>query len=325
MILIDARPLREKARRAYEKVLRDLDKAREEMERFEKQDKPGFTTWLNRQFGALLTELRKVSQNLQNQRELFYEIESEACRSDCSHVMAYERVMWRKEHPEEAAEEARREEENDPWAGFGDQTRPGEFQNEFESFFSEIAEEFDRMFGGRNADRNFPPASPPPRTASGRLKELYRAVVRRLHPDAQGQMTWQKKEWWHQAQAAYQSGDAEQLQVILTLCELDDQGITATTSVSLLTRVTAEFKRTLRSLKSQIKGQRQDPAWNFTALDDRSGVACRMERKLRAELLEAQEALHTIEAQLAMWARQAQLSRARRPRRQRRARPEFFF
>ena len=35
--------------------------------------------------------------------------------------------------------------------------------------------------------------------ASKRLKELYRAVVRRLHPDSQREMTAQKTEWWHKA------------------------------------------------------------------------------------------------------------------------------
>src|ERR1017187_6369352 len=44
-----------------------------------------------------------------------------------------------------------------------------------------------------------------PVLAGKRLKELYRAVVRRLHPDSQQEMTAQKTEWGHHAQAAYEA------------------------------------------------------------------------------------------------------------------------
>ena len=77
-------------------------------------------------------------------------------------------------------------------------------------------------------------------------------MVRRLHPDTQREMTAQKTEWWHQAQAAYEAGDLEQLEVILTLCEIGDSGTTAHTSASLLQRITAKLKSSLREIKRQI-------------------------------------------------------------------------
>ena len=77
---------------------------------------------------------------------------------------------------------------------------------------------------------------PKPNRAA-RLKDLYRALVRRLHPDSQVEMTPQKTEWWHQAQAAYQIGDPDELELILTLCEIGDTGTTAHTSASMLQRV----------------------------------------------------------------------------------------
>ena len=62
-------------------------------------------------------------------------------------------------------------------------------------------------------------------------------------------MTAQKSEWWHQAQAAYEAGDLEQLEVILTLCEIGDSGTTAHTSASLLQRITAKLKSSLREIR----------------------------------------------------------------------------
>jgi hypothetical protein len=60
-------------------------------------------------------------------------------------------------------------------------------------------------------------------------------------------MTAQKTEWWHQAQAAYEAGDAEQLEVILTLCEIGESGTTAHTSASLLQRITADHPTATRA------------------------------------------------------------------------------
>ena len=86
-------------------------------------------------------------------------------------------------------------------------------------------------------------------------------------------MTVQKTEWWHQAQTAYAAGDVEQLEVILTLCEIGDSGTTAHTSASLLQRITAQLKNSLREIKRQITGQRRDPAWNFSRRTDHEALA----------------------------------------------------
>jgi hypothetical protein len=88
--------------------------------------------------------------------------------------------------------------------------------------------------------------------ASTRLKELYRKLARRLHPDVHREMTAQKTEWWHQAQAAYEAGDVEQLEVLLTLSEIGESGTTAHTSVSMLQRITARIKSSLREIKRQL-------------------------------------------------------------------------
>jgi hypothetical protein len=322
LVPIDARPIRDKARQDYQKVLRDLQQARHEIERFETQDKPGFDQWLNRQFGTLLTELRQTTQKLQASRELLFEIESEAFLAECSHVRAYERVMWRRQHPEPEeqadAEPTDRIDEDDsdganPFAGF-------------EEFFADLDEDFAEYERQPGKGRLGPEGKSAPRLPA-RLKELYRAVVRRLHPDKHEKLNTQRAEWWHQAQAAYQSGDVEQLEVILTLCEIEEQGSTAKTSVSLLMRITRQFKSSLRTLKAQLQKYRRDPAWNFKNLRSRGDLLDRTERLLQAELAELRHALEAIEAQIGSWARQADMAR-RRPTRRRRyptGQPEFLF
>lgn len=319
LIPIDGQPIRERARQEYQKVLRDLRRARADLERFEKKDKPGFNRWLHRQFGALLTELRETQQKLLSSRRLLLEIESEAFAANCSHLRAYEQVMWRRQHPEaeppfepgnphtRGSPNSWGPDETDPFAGF-------------KKFFSGSDDGSDQRFGAGPHGARLPAnGEPAPRTAS-RLKELYRAVVRRLHPDRHTSLTAQQKEWWHQAQAAYRSGDFNQLEIILTLCEIEEQGGTTQTSVSLLQRITRQFKSTLRALKIQILGYRRDPAWNFSNLDDRESLLALTERRLRAQLAELRSALDVIDAQIGCWARQAQMA-GRRPSRRPRVSP----
>jgi hypothetical protein len=319
---IDSRPIREKARRDYDKVIADLEQARKDIERFEKHDQPSFSRWLNRQFGALLTELRETTEKLQTHRELLFEIDSEAFAFNCSHVRAYERVMWRRAHPEPEPDPAAEAAQGKP--GPDHDGEPG--ADEFEQFFSEIEDEFEKLFG-ENAGNGEPPSEPnsAAHSTAARLKELYRAVVRHLHPDMHRTVSAQRLEWWHQAQAAYESGDVEQLQVILTLCEIEEKGTTAATSVSLLMRITRQFKGTLRTLKAQLMRYRGEPAWNFTNIRDHTALSTRTERSLRQELAELQQALGAIESQIAVWARQAQMTRRRSVRRRPAGHPEFIF
>ena len=192
--------------------------------------------------------------------------------------------------------------------------------------------EFFRKFGsgarpqdGHDPRNGQPTESAAPAHASKRLKELYRAVVRRLHPDSQREMTAQKTEWWHQARAAYEAGDAEQLEVILALCEIGESGTTAHTSASLLQRITAQLKSSLREIKRQITQRRREPAWNFSNRTDHAVMADRVRRELTGELMAMRRRWSETQELIAQWKAAAEKLK---PARRRKAPPpnlEFQF
>ena len=64
VMIIDSAPIRKQAKRDYERVLRDLDEAKGEIERFHSEDKPKYRSWMSQNFGAVLTELRELEQKL---------------------------------------------------------------------------------------------------------------------------------------------------------------------------------------------------------------------------------------------------------------------
>jgi len=293
MILVDGTRIRQEIKREYEKVLRDLDKARQQLERFQKEDVPHFSRWLNSRFGTLLTEIRETTNRIHELEQLFLEIETEMLFNGFSPSEAHERVQDRRKNPEPP------EDKDDPFSGgrsqdngHSSQSDPG-FE-EAEEFFSQF-DGFGRRKKPAKSGRNFSTST------TNRLKELYRALARRLHPDVQKDMTSQKQEWWHQAQAAYEKGDVEQLEVILSLCEIEDAGSTEKTSLSLLQRISAQLKKSLRQLKTQLSKCRRDPAWDFKARKDHDAMAATMHRQLTHDLHRMKEQLQSMEQQLTAW------------------------
>ncbi len=320
VVLIDSAPIRAEAKAEYQKALRDLEGSRKQIETFEAADKPKFQHWLNQTFGALLTSLRETHLQLETKRELLIAVEEEAFSSGSSFGRAYQRVLWEREHPEaETAEEERTERGQTSTAEDG----PDD-ERTLEDLIGEMEEEINRAFGeGEASGRQATKRSP--ERPKGDLKELYRALARRLHPDAQGELTQQQTEWWHQVQAAYENGDAEQLRTILTLCEIDEHGITAKTSVSMLQRSTRQLRLSLRSLKKQLSELRGHPAWGFSRLKDTVRLRNRLRRAMEEELAEMQIMLSVVTAQLETWERQAERGGRRgAKRRQSRNQPEFF-
>jgi hypothetical protein len=332
VVLVDGAGIRKKIKRDYEKALRDLDNSRRQLDQFHQRDLPQFTRWLNTHFGALLTEIRVLSQKMAVDEELVFHVQNEVMFGGGSYARAYRRVMELRENPEPLPPPPTGSGEPDGERNpFGARPESGNLDGEedpLEEFFNQIFDEFrlhehPRERRAPRAGRHTESASPP--HTSSRLKELYRSLVRRLHPDTQREMTAQKSEWWHQAQAAYEAGDLEQLEVIFTLCEIGDSGTTAHTSASLLQRITAKLKSSLREIKRQIVGQRNDPAWNFSGRSDHGVMAVQMRRKLMGDLEGMRERWRQTQEMIAGWKAAAERVKPPRRRKQHPQSMEFSF
>jgi hypothetical protein len=323
LVRVDGADIRKKIRKAYEKALRDLENSRRLLDRFHQTDQPQFTRWLNTNFGALLTELRELNQKLAADDAIVILVQNEVLFGGSSYARAYQRVMELKENPEPPPPRPGGGPERDVFEAGNEWGSPGDEE--------ELAEEFmNELFGtsrpgagsGEAHDSRMGPSARPaaPVLAGKRLKELYRAVVRRLHPDSQREMTAQKTEWWHQAQAAYEAGDAEQLEVILTLCEIGEAGTTAHTSASLLQRITARVKSSLREIQRQLRAMRREPAWSFAGRKDHAAIADQVGRELVGELMAMRRRWMETQDLLAKWKAAADRLKPLRPRK---TRPRF--
>lgn len=301
LVVVDNREIRQKTQKDYEKVRAKLSESQQTLDRFHRKDRPAFSQWFHRKFGKTLTEIRNVQQQLFERQELLWEIEDEQFRSDCTFQEAHRRVMRRRESPapepeHEDAGSSHKQSHNhdDPFADLGGQF--DDFAKTFQQFF-EFTDEPDSNSSAGRMDTE------PKHSAPARVKELYRKVVRKLHPDSQQNMSPRHTEWWHQAQEAYQKNDAEQLEVILALCELEDQKNTKSTSISILTQIIRQFRRSLRKLQAQIRQCREDPAWDFSTRRDVRILSARIETELTENLASLQNRLHVLEHQFEVWSK----------------------
>ena len=121
------------------------------------------------------------------------------------------------------------------------------------------------------------------------------------------------------------AGDEEQLEVILTLCEMGESGTMAHTSASLLQRITAQLRSPLREIKRQINRWRREPAWNFSKRTDHLALAEQVRRKLTGELMAMRRRWMETQEIIAQWKAAAERLKPRHRRKAQPPNPEFPF
>ena len=343
-MVIDQEPIRREALAAYRRAGERTRELREIVERFQTRERPAFGNWLAAKFGLLLTELREVEAQIDQQGPLLDAVRLTALFSGCSPGEAYDEVMRDKAADERCAA---RQAAGEPPEEAEDTEEPEENFDPNDPFV-ELAGELERMFGfappraksdqklpgdsgpagspqpgarGRRQPPFTPSPTPEQDAAERRLKAAYRAVVRQLHPDLRAETNGYDLQLWHDAQSAYARKDAEHLETILAVSGLATTGtLPAGTGLGGLLGLVRQREAFIQKLERQVRGLKQDPAWNFTHLASKEKLARRTGNRLRQDIDAARLDLAAIEADLER-CRQAPRRPKRIPSRRRKTRP----
>ncbi|PYJ08519.1 MAG: hypothetical protein DMF06_12625 [Verrucomicrobia bacterium] len=333
MILIDQAPLREGAAADCAKALARLERARAGWHCFERKDKPAFIRWRAREFGALLSKAREVEVQIRDSQALVHEVEMEMRRGFQDGHSAYQRVMFRRANPSAAAEEGDeipREGDTAPprlsdfekealfqeWVKRSLGTNPDKMDDEaysttFEAFKSHMFRSPLEEARPRNVYR----ASPKRRVAAeeeekgeeemkvdARVKELYRILVRRLHPDLRADSSVGVSSLWHEVQEAYAASDVAQMEILLALSDIESNHVGNQASVSQMRLLFAELERALRSLEKRLLEAEGEDAWNFAQTGPTLDLRKRVERELKSDLAARTLRLDVLKNAIAAWA-----------------------
>jgi hypothetical protein len=324
IVPVDQEPLRRKAVSECSREMARLERVRADWKRFEQEDKPAFERWMAATFGVLLTCLRENDSLVREKDALIHEVEAEMFLGGArSYRAAYAAVMRRRAMPPRAEEPPPSTQESDDDDGFnpfGGREIPEFEQNLlFEDFLRAVLginpdrlsdKNYEDMFAdfkakilgqGDREPRATERAPEPQKTEQVRIKEIYRVLVRRLHPDTRADEDAEISALWHEVQDAYSTGNIERLEMLLALTDIRSNAAGEHTSLFQMRSVLGELRRSFNALQRSLRGAKKDPAWNFARTTDREAVRARLQRQIESDLARQKARLKDLEAQIARW------------------------
>ena len=332
IVLIDQGPLRETAAANCTNAMARLERARLQWHHFERKDKPAFIRWQAREFGALLSRAREIEAQIRDNQTLIHEIEMEMRRGFQDAHSAYQRVMFRRANPYAAPEGAEVPPEGDKdsqklsdfekealfqeWVQRSLGTSPDKMDDEvysttFEAFKSHM---FRSPLETPGPSQNINRPSAKRRVAvelgeeeegkvDARVKELYRTLVRRLHPDLRADASAGVSALWHEVQEAYAASDVARMEILLALSDIESDRMGSQTSIGQMRTVRVELERALRALEKSLLEVEGEDAWNFAQAGPDEDLRLRVERQLKSDLAARTMRLDVLTKAIAAWAR----------------------
>jgi hypothetical protein len=149
---------------------------------------------------------------------------------------------------------------------------------------------------------------------AARIKEIYRFLVRKLHPDVNKNLVRQQLELWHQVQDAYDRHNLDRLETLLAQSEMQDKSWDKIDGISRLRKLYQQLADSLKQLEKKIRLARKEAAWKFHEKLINPPVLKKLQETTKKELLISFKMLttqhHDLKALINSWSS----SKQRRPR-----------
>jgi hypothetical protein len=148
-----------------------------------------------------------------------------------------------------------------------------------------------------------PDLDPKPNPARTRLKELYRTLVRRLHPDVRADGDPNVTAVWHEVQVAYAAGDEARLETLLAFTDVRENRAGSHTTLSQWRAVIAELKAAINAVRRSLRLARRDRAWNFVRAENRTALEAKVSSELTRALARKRAERTELEHLLDLWSK----------------------
>jgi hypothetical protein len=309
-----------------------LERARSGWHHFERKDKPAFARWRAREFGALLSRAREVETEIGECQALMHEVEMEMRRAFQDPYSAYQRVLFRRENPSAAAaaeasvprdaghggrklSDFEKEALFQEWVQRSLGTNPDKMDDEaYSTSFEAFKSHMFQAAPPEPAPNDYRTRRKAPMTEEedeqeeeivaqdARVKELYRRLVRRLHPDLRADGNAAVGALWHEVQEAYAASDVARMEILLALSDIETNRA-AEQSVAQMRALLTELQRALGALEKSLEEAGREDAWDFARMGPNADLHLRVERELKMELTTRIARLDLLRRTIAEWAR----------------------
>jgi hypothetical protein len=312
LILIPLEPIRENWVNRYRLLEKKLEKLKREWQLFEENANPHYQKWYYSTFADDLSKLTDWNERAREQESILRGIVAHQRIYHLDELEAYARVKERlrlklgpypdaadieryeKEQREradrerirrEAAREKRRLAEEKFWAS---EAEANAYSAEMEDAFEKIFSNDESAGADDNETSSGSEKKPQERLRDKKqddIRDLYRSIVRELHPDTGHQMTDVEKEWWNQAQVAYRNSDLETLKLLAL--RIQGQGrveIDQVTHIGTLIELCTALYEQQAQIERQKKRLKRDPIYRFWMSRARNATRDKLTFETRAHL-----------------------------------------
>ena len=314
IVLLDQQPIREAASGEARKLMREIQGLNESLSEFDRTIRPAYERWERKNLAPLLDEERALKAKIERLERLVDMADLESLFSGKDPYDIFEKAAQEDEDEAGHKEEAKAAEDNND-AEFPEEER--DFRSYVRFVFGDDPDSlgpnrYRRLFDEyRKWRAKIGEAS---RSASARkseevpvrVKEIYRILVRRLHPDSgRSRQDPHTRKLWDDLQSAYAAQDLERLEVLLAITDLHETGGAMRSTVFHLRQVARELGNQLHSLKVRLMQVRKTPAWIYWHSKNRrkAGEKIRLDVSRRVEA--ARKELEAVEAEIEEWKRES--------------------
>ena len=300
-------PLRRAAEKDALKGLREAAKVRIALEEFERRILPEYTRWEESHLTPLLAEERAMEAKIYELEDLLDEMIFAREVFGATGKETYDEFVKKKARQDETPSEEPDEPKNQEIPDFPEDEGLSDSEIAFRMFmrYSEEVDplnlrksDYKRLFEAFCKFRKYEQPNPrsKPKEIPLRIKEIYRTLVRRLHPDT-GHLRREPvfERLWHDLQDAYAAQDIDRMELLLAMTDLQSGKDGMKSTLFHMRRAAAEFLKTARVMKSRLNKARKTPAWKFWHSPDREKTAESFLLEVRERIFHTKKVLSDLQ------------------------------
>ncbi len=314
LIRLDISSVKKELLRKWKKAERDFEKQQKEWDAYCNEDRPAYEKWMHATFGNRLTELRELRDQIHRKGWFVEQVE---CLSDLSGKSArkiYLELLKKTkggmslhdalvEYVNEFNADIDKEfedDDDDEFESIFDEEEDGDFKDEFDKIF----EDFEDVFDDKKKIRR---DNPEAKSLQARIREIYRKLCFKLHPDTGCDFNAENSRLWHQIQDAYQNDDLDRLMAIQASLDMKQDPMSGHISCTQILAVIDDFKNGLRSVRALVRDAKQESSWRFLAWTDKERKAAmrKLEQEFTHELLSLKYEMEYLESVEKKWSKPA--------------------
>lgn len=325
LIRLEITAVKKELLRSWKKAEHEFERQQRQWEAYCNEDRPAYDKWKHMTFGSRMTEIRDLHEQLHRKSWFIDQLEL-VCDLYGRKPSALYRELHKKavdgkslyDALNDYIAELRKSDDDDNFDDddfddddddvfdnddlkniFGkffheDEDKDEDDFADYKKIFDDVFENDENVWGNRNKITS---ENPEAKNIQTRIRDIYRKLCFKLHPDTGCDFNAENSRLWHQIQKAYQENDLDSMLAIQASLDMKQDPMASHISCAQILSVINDFKDGLRSVRGLIRNAKQESSWAFLSWTDkqRRTAIRQIEQQMTRELLSLKYELEHLE------------------------------